>query len=325
MMRFDFKLKGEKIWYLILILVLVISNRYFTNELVKNLDLSDNNQVNKALVIMLEFFVFGIINIILSFLIIKNIINSIYLNDKSFVFLGQLGEYFWLVVSSTFLMIITLFIYTPFYIRRYVKFISSNTYYEEKNFEFNGKGEELLGIMIFLLVIPYVTIVVLSLNLEEITPMKIVLFAIIFFIAFIMIVSYIFYYIKWLINFIYSDIEIRLRAKAKQSILFLLGQILLTIITLFIYLPASIIKIIQYIADNIRIDDYTDKLYKINTEFTIKESWKYLGLQILLSIVTIGIYLPWAYCNIIKYILERIVIEKKEPDSQQNSIIIESN
>jgi len=58
MMRFDFKLKGEKIWYLILILVLVISNRYFTNELAKKIDLSDYNNISKALLKISGIFCF---------------------------------------------------------------------------------------------------------------------------------------------------------------------------------------------------------------------------------------------------------------------------
>jgi len=319
-MRFDFRLKGEKIWYLILILFLAISFRIFDKQIIEKLDYFKENEIGKEIIIISLFLCENLINLILSFLIIKNSINSIYLDDKAFVFSGQLLKFLGIVISSFFLMIFTLLIYTPFYIRRYINFISSNTYYNENNFQFNGKGGKLLGIMVLLLLLPYIAIVVLSLNLAAMTLKKIILFGIIFIIAFIMLTSYIFYYLRWLINFTYSDFDITLNAKANKSITFLLGQELLTILTLFIYLPTAIIKIIQHFASKIRIDNYTEKSYKIITEFETIKSWKYLGLQILLSIITFGIYLPWAYCNILRYIFERIVIEKEFSDSQQINI-----
>jgi hypothetical protein len=178
-MRFDFRLKGEKIWYLILILFLAISFRIFDKQIIEKLDYFKENEIRKVIIVLSLFLSVTLINLILSFLIIKNSINSIYLDDKAFVFSGQLLKFLGIVISSFFLMIFTLLIYTPFYIRRYINFISSNTYYNENNFQFNGKGEKLLGIMVLLLLLPYIAIVVLSLNLAAMTLKKIILFGII--------------------------------------------------------------------------------------------------------------------------------------------------
>jgi len=86
-------------------------------------------------------------------------------------------------------------------------------------------------------------------------------------------------------------------------------EMLFTIITVGIYMPLAGLRLFEY---------FTEKTVAINNEnkqrfgYDIENLNDFLFIwgQILLTIVTIGIYYSWAYCKINKRILGKTFLER---------------
>lgn len=247
------------------------------------------------------------------FFIIKSFIDSTFIDEIKLSFEGKFSDFIKIVLFSFFLNLITILIYFPFYITRLVKFFFSNTKYKEKRFEFLGEGFALFGIILFLYLIPNIAFKYIIDKLWLDLNFKNVIIIIGVSIVFLLIsCAYFFYLLKWFINLRYYEYDITFNTKSAGTISFIFFQILLSILTLFLYLPMALVKIYRHIISKIKIDDYSENITKLTSDFDIKESYKFIGRQLLLSLVTVGIYLPWAFCNIAKYILERTTIYKEE-------------
>ena len=81
-------------------------------------------------------------------------------------------------------------------------------------------------------------------------------------------------------------------------------EILLTIITLGIYFPIAMIRLYKYFADK-TIANGTDRKLKFGYDIDPLNDFLFIWGQTLLTIITLGIYYPWAFCKIGKRILSK--------------------
>lgn len=311
-MKFRFELKAKTIfWYFIIIFLINIFN-----IITRNYDLNLLVIKGKYIVVIMIFFAYFIlelIEVICCFFILKAFIDSTFIDDIKLSFEGKFNNFIKIVLFSFFLNLITILIYYPFYITRLTKFFFSNTKYKDKKIEFLNDGLPLFVIMLFLNLIPILVIKHFIGNLWQDLNIKNIIIIATLSITFILVnVIYIFYLLKWFINLRYYEYDVTFNAKSISTILFIFFQILLSILTLFIYLPVAIVKIYQYMILKIKIDNYSENIPKLTSSFDKKESYNLIGKQLFLSIVTLGIYLPWAFCNIVKYMLERTSLEFKK-------------
>lgn len=254
----------------------------------------------------------------LQFQFLSALINVVSLDDKKFEFIGEFSAFMGVCIKGLLLSMITFGIYGPWFERNIINYITENTTYPDKTLRFNGKAGKLLKYMILSMVIPALILgIILGIGFSSImiadpyatnTYGQMALFFIIYVVGVFTISSIYTYYIyKWYVNFTFGEQDITLKATAVNSILFILGQLLLTIVTFGIYGFAAEVKIFKYFTENTILTDTTTG--EITPVYFVGETGKGFGLllgQTLLSIVTLGIYIPWAYANIQNWFINNI-------------------
>ncbi|HPC38934.1 MAG TPA: DUF898 family protein [Exilispira sp.] len=323
-MKFRFELTGKEIFVYFLVVILIsIGLNLFNTYTIKSISNEKSSSISliRGLYLIIALILYWIIMAICQYYICKKSIDSLFFNELKFNFNGKLDEFLWINISSLFLLIITLFLYTPKYIQRMVKYYVNNINYNDNDFDFYGKASNLFAIMLFTFLIPLILVTVIIIKFTaKLDINESILRFILIPIDFIIYTPFIFLFYKWIIQIKYLNYNIKLDAKFLKSVLFLLGQIVLSIITLSIYFPVALIKIYQYFLPKISISKDENIEFQIKTDFIIFDSWKYLWGQIILSIITLGIYIPWTYCNIFNYIITKIYIEKKVEFNQTGEI-----
>ncbi len=236
--------------------------------------------------------------------------------DK-FKYTGKGMDYFKVFIVNAILSMLTLGIYYSWAKVNDIKFHYNNTTFKGSSFEFHGKGMEILigflkffGIMIllyaFLGVSVYFSIV---LSMPSLIYIAYLVFMTGFFvllpIAVIGALKYRTSRSSWRgIFFGYED-------NKKEFIIFYFTQLVLIFITLLVYSPWATCNIYERYMRNLNFGDARFSfdgdgldLLKINV------------VGILLSVVTLGLYLPFFVANRTNYILNQTYIHKDDKNSR---------
>lgn len=245
------------------------------------------------------------------------LINSVSLNNEKFEFIGTFRKFFTLCVKGLLLSIITLGIYGAWFERNLISFFADNTQYPNKVITFRGKAGKLFKYMLLSFVLPVIALgVFLGLGFPnvflgtDLGAKTLILFLAIYIIGVCVITAvYSFYVYKWYINFTFGESVLGLDVKSTNAILFLCTEIFLTVITLGIYGFVAYVHIFKYFVNNSRLtNETTGEVEKLNFLGRTGEGFKLLFIQTILSIITIGIYLPWAYANIYNWFISNVEI-----------------
>ena len=223
------------------------------------------------------------------------------IDGKAFGFQGAEGKYIGLHVGGFFLSIITISIYVPWYLAKITGSLTSET-------EFDGDKPEFLGLFILFFWIPVIIVGAIAAfaggralyhggmeGYAEGAPwIGLALF-------FLLIPGmYIMY--KWYINFGWKDFNVKWETQFWPSVGYILGQFALTVITAGIYWPAAALKLYRYFAGKTVIQQEDKTVGRLGFEGSIKKGFGLIWGQALLSIITIGFYLPWAYPKVGRWI-----------------------
>ncbi len=250
-------------------------------------------------------FVLVIIEYIFIFYLAKITINNMEFKDKSLEFTGQFGEFIGIFLLGLLLTIITLGIYSPWFITDVYKFFTKNTNYNESAFEFKGKASNLFVIITLTLILPMIIIMIvtIAMTVKELaqsqtpnmaaTTMPIIMMGVIF----VMMIPYMYFVYKWMINLVYKNYQIQWETSFWPSVGVITGQIILSVITAGIYLPLASLKLYQYFAEKtFAKSELSTKTF--GYEIEPLQDFLFIWGQSLLSIFTLGIYYPWAFCKI---------------------------
>ena len=130
----------------------------------------------------------------------------------------------------------------------------------------------------------------------------------------IIIVPFMYNYYKWIVNFRYKNFSIKWETEFWNSIGVILGQLALSIITVGIYIPLAYLKLFSYFSrKTVASSETSTKNFGYDIE--PKNDFLYVWKELLLVIFTLGIYFPWAYCNITKWVLNKTYVEEIETPS----------
>ena len=114
---------------------------------------------------------------------------------------------------------------------------------------------------------------------------------------------------KWMVNVKYKEYIIQWDTDFWSSCKAILFQVFLTIITIGIYYPLALVKMYKYFAEKtVAISDTRTK--KFGYDIENQEDFLFLWGQILLTIITLGIYYPWGFCKIADRILSKTYLEE---------------
>jgi uncharacterized membrane protein YjgN (DUF898 family) len=116
----------------------------------------------------------------------------------------------------------------------------------------------------------------------------------------------------WIMNFQYKDQFIYLNTLFTESGLIILREVGLTIITLGIYFPLMYLRLYKHFAERTIVAK--DRSYKtLGYDLEVNDDFVLIWGQILLCIVTLGLYVPWAFCKVGKRVLSKTYITESIP------------
>ncbi len=300
---FDFNLTGKKffpVWILFIVL-LIVPYGFMLFEM-KDMQPGEAPDMSFFLWPVALFFV----SFILTFYIVRLLIEGIVYNNKSIAFNGTFGEYMVKVLLGFFLSIITLGIYIPWFIKDITGFFVDNSSYDSETMKFKGKGGKLFVILTLSLVLPIIIMsIILGVCLYMNNPTELPKHSILSqLLMTIILIPYMYLVYKWMANVDYKNFNIRWETNFWDACWKLAGQILLSFVTLGIYFPMAVVRLYKYFADRtVAVSDERKRSFGYDIEAS--KDFLFLWGQVLLIIVTLGIYYPWALCKIGKRILNK--------------------
>jgi len=270
-------------------------------------------RVSSMLLLYGEIFILLIIEYVFIFYIAKMSIENIEFKDKSFVFNGKFGEFFGILILGFFLTIITLGIYSPWFMKKMYNFFALNSSHDSNNLEFKGEGKNLFIILTIFIVVFIILLAVYMISLfgslgKTSFPILSILSMCL---MSVLILPYVYYIYKWIVDFRFKNYSIKWETQFWDSMGKLAIEILLTIITLGIYSPLASLKLYKYFAERtVAVSDDSKK--KFGYDIEPKEDFLFIWGQVLLTIVTLGVYYSWAYCKVMDRVLGKTYTEKIE-------------
>lgn len=310
-----FHLKGEDVFSYFIIIILICVIPAIILSLPANAYLMENMTFGRGLLFAILGLAILAVVLILALYILKLVIENVEYDEERFKFSGEAREYVTLIFKGVLLSLITIGIYLPFFQRELASFYMGKTSYREDAFKFMGKGGYLFVIYLFALVLP---IAILSLifgfthiNDPSYSSFKAYWLNIL---QTISVSPFVYLYYRWFIDVRYKNHHARIDADVMEGIGVVLLQTILTAATFGIYFPVAYLKIYKYYLEKVKVKDDSDKEENIKFGYDIDTTHDFLFIwgQALLSIVTLGIFIPWAYCNVLERVLSKTWMETAE-------------
>ncbi len=259
--------------------------------------------------------------VIFCIIALRIVVPKLSIDGKSFSFDGSIGTFVGITVVGYLLTLVTLTIYAPWFARRVISYLASETTYDGEPAEFLGKGGKLFVYFLLALWLPIVIVsVVYGLVLASrvgrgalagtgmVTTSTLVLTAIVF----IVLIPFMYLANKWYVNIRWNDAVIRWRTRFWPSVGLILGQILLTIITAGIYGPAALLRLYRYFVGRTAIFEGENEVGRLGFDGSIGRGFGLIWGQTLLAIVTLGVYFPWGWARIGRWMLGASYFESRE-------------
>ncbi len=306
---FNFTIKAKQfVPYLFGMVVLIVAG--------VTIDIIFGGAINNPMAIidggfMLTWLVTTLVSLVLVFGImalylpaISNIISTTIYKEQNIEVDYSLRAWLWLSAKGLLLTTITFGIYAPWWVAAMMRFFADGASHGYNRIAFRGKGGRFFAITVLCLLLP----MVLCSALLSVGAMGMAadgggfaLLAILISVL-IMIVAGTFYQIyiyKWYIDIEFGNQRVVLGCKPGALFWTMVGEGLLAIITLGIYSPMAFLRIYRAVAREVVVG--REKIEaRGGLSLTPWKDWAYCWGQILLSIVTVGIYLPWAMMRLIR-------------------------
>jgi uncharacterized membrane protein YjgN (DUF898 family) len=268
----------------------------------------------------LLFPLFFVAMLFMYFFLIRFCIEGIRYKDKALQFSGTPMAFLGRIVLGIILTIVTLGIYLAWFIRDIVRFFVNNTSYDSAQFKFRGSGLKLLGIIIVTLLVPMIIFFAFAFKLILLMATGNYLYRMLFNTLEVLIFSpYIYFVYQWNVDVEYKQYVINWRTEGWPSILKIAQENLLMMITFYIYFPLAYIRLYGYFMNRTVADSGT-RVLQFGFDSTDMDDFVLIWKETLLTIVTLGVYFPWAICNINKRILGKTYLESFE---EQGSVEVE--
>lgn len=249
-----------------------------------------------------------VVTAVFSIVCMRIIVPKISVDGNSFGFHGSIGRYLWLSVSGILLSIVTLTVYLPWYLKRITAYVVSQVSFKGSTPEFLGRGGKLFKYLVLALWIPVAVLIALvvvfvGLNATNAANVSRALTPAVAVVELIVLVPWMYLTYKWYVNIRWNEVAIAWRTTFWASCGFILGQLLLTLITLSIYWPAATLRIYRYFSERTLLTNAGGVVGRLGFDGSIGKGFGLLWGQALLSIITLGIYVPWAYARIGRWLL----------------------
>ncbi|MBP3332063.1 MAG: DUF898 family protein [Tidjanibacter sp.] len=324
---FSFNLKTKAVLWPMLIVWLVFvlyslgeyllfgANKIFSLTTPVNLDLV----LNVLLCGLLIFVALVVVCSALYFVVEKSVAAVVY-KESVFDTDFRFGEFFKQILPDVLFSVLTLGLYAPWFLTRLVRYFSRRIVHGGNVLEFEGKPMMLFNISVLLYVLPMVAY---EIAMKEVTERFAedqsmllfwsVLLLGLFFVAISLYTTGV--YSKWLLKGWYGNRRLVSTASMWDGGWFVFGQLFLSLITIGLYAPAASLKIWRYFTQSLVVG--TDKIEgRFGMELHMWRDWLYFLGQMLLLIITLGLYLPWYYKKVYGRFFARIYVESENKPTE---------
>lgn len=119
-------------------------------------------------------------------------------------------------------------------------------------------------------------------------------------------VPFICLFARWASSLKARDSSTRLAVRTRSATIFVLGQLALTVFSAGLFFPLALVNTAAYCIPRIEITGRDDIVQgRLSFTGSKKEGFLYIWGKSLLVIGTLGLYLPWAIADIIRWFFER--------------------
>ena len=304
----SFSLTGKKllpVW--ILFLILFLAPYMFLVFNMNSLQQGKNVFLFLGLLIALVTIAMAI-----TFYIARLSIENLVFREKNVEFKGHFSNYMGVILLGLFLSIITFGIYSPWFIRNVQRFYIDNSSYDSGSFKFKGKGGRLFVILLLTIVAPVILLSVLMFvmvfsNPESASKALIIQQVIMMFVM----IPYMYMVYKWMVNIDYKGYNITWETTFWDSCGKIALEMLLIVITLGIFMPLAMVRLYKYFISR-TIAAGSDNKISFGYDIDPMNDFLFIWGQTLLTMVTLGVYYPWAYSKIGKRILGKTYLETNQ-------------
>ena len=309
----NFQLAGKKLFPLWLIFYVIFLLPYFV-LIFKLQSFNPESGVGPAF----PFWYFLLLMILVLFAMVwtlyfvKMILQGISLKESHIKCDYKVGKYLGIVFLGMLLSIITLGIYSPWLVRNLQGFFVDNSSYKDSRFSFLGTGGKLFGIILLTLIIPMIIIGVGMYFLigQDINTHPRSYQLINQIIMTVILIPYMYYIYRWVVDFRYKDYHFKWDTEALPSMGKIAVEVLLSIITIGIYFPLAFLKLYKYFSERTKGKALDSQTITFGFDIDPLNDFLFMWGQILLTIITLGIYYPWAICKISQRIMSKSFMEK---------------
>lgn len=316
---FDFDLKGSRIF--VYVFMYIVLTALISVLLGPNVDMSDPSAMSGGIIFktILNIFCSILLTTAVAFFVVRSTIEAISYNGERLTTDYNFGNFFGTILLGAFLTAITCGIYYPWFLAKIIRYFAGNTTFRGNKFDFRSSGVTLFGLMVLCLILPiFLMLVFMSLiyvvavsdgGFEIIAIIFAVLCVGVMFCASIYQVCY----IRWIINFAYGPKVITTNVAVGNAALFIIGQVALSVITIGLYAPMAQLRIYRYFINRTMLgEEFVED--KFGFTLNVWKDYFYVLGQVVLAIITVGIYGAWAFANIYRRIISQTYVEVIESE-----------
>jgi len=307
---FSFNLKAQKLLTVWLVFMVVFMVPYV--YLVLNIkDFIDPHQPATLFGFYGILLVMVIVAYAIIFYIVKLTIEGVEFKGSHFVFDGTFNRFMGKFIPGILLTIITMGIYSPWFITTIQKFFIDNTSHDSNKLEFAGTAGKLFKILFLTIFLPILfmifIVVFIQIKNGQYDPKSMGYY--INGITLFIMIPYLYYLYKWMVNVKFREYAIRWESGFWKSSGKILLEILISFVTLGIFYPLALLRLYTYFLGKTYATSESNKK-GFGYDLENGKDFLFIWGQLLLTIVTLGIYYPWAYCNINSRILSKTYTEQ---------------
>ena len=223
----------------------------------------------------------------------------------------HLGKYIGIIITGLVLSIVTVGIYIPWLIKNMHRFFTNGASYNSHKFSFKGKGGKLFLIMTLTIFIPFLLVgIVLFSILESTIDLQSQNFLLIYqLIVMFSLVPNIYLILKWMVDFRYKDYLIRWDTEFFPATGKIALELVFAVITFGIYFPMAYIRLYRYFTEHTKSNVVNEKQISLGYDGDSLSDFLFMWGQILLTVVTLGFYYPWAFSRIAQRVLTQTFLE----------------
>ena len=249
----------------------------------------------------------------------KHSIGALSYGDVAFECDYSTRQYVGLVVGGVALTVLTCGLYLPWFITRLMKFFCEGVSHSFHLMTFRGKAMRLFAITILTYVLPMVAVAVImqqtdlldpanfSFDMMSFTPLMglgvvlVELFCVSLFVVLLC---------RWWVDVTYGDKIITTRMSALPATGYIVWQLVLSLLTVGLYAPMASLRTMQYVAERSVVVGADGEEKRMGLRLRSWRDWAWMWGQVLLLVVTLGIYLPWYYAKTMNRFGGRLYVEE---------------